>query len=375
MKVTLSHELSELQLTQHRRYTSIALILLLLIITLSFFIILISDYREFENDFNSDASKINSKFNYYIKQNEAVLEGFSAFISGLGEINSEMLNRYATKVESRFPHIYMLEIAEAVNNSNLSTFTKNQRKKGLKDFSVKAFDYSGNRDWRELSNADVHFPLIYLYPLPEESREVLGLDMSSHQHLSIPLSRANDSGGYETSSPFNLIEGDKAYVMFKSVDIGKEGSKQKFMSLLVVTAKKLLLDTIVNDNELGILIHHNSKEHTDPSGYLFHKQISLKNIFPIITFQSTIDDDKIGYVLSIKKQLKFSDFRWYLILIIAIFLFVLFYQSKKILLQNILMQKNAFDEIQYKSKVKAISHLTGGIAHEFNNNLCVVRGF
>lgn len=375
MTANISNKLLNLQSVQHRRTTAYSILLFFFTITLAFIIIIIADYRNFENRFNSDAARINTHFDYYIKQNETVLEGFSAFIAGLGGVNDQVLNRFAAQLVARFPHIHMLEIAEAVKDSDVSKYIKQMKRKGLTDFDVKAFDYSGYRVWRKLSISDIRFPLIYLYPLADESRKVLGLDMNSHQHLSIPLNRAVDSGNYEISSPFNLIEGDKAYVIFKSVNLPDTAMNKQLMSLLVITAESLSLDTISNDNSLGILLYHNSIHPADPAGHLFNKKIDIGNLLPVISFESSIAQNKKGYVLQVIKQFQIDDVRWYLYVITFVILSLLFYQARKILCQNMLMQKNTFNELQSISKAKAISNLTGGIAHEFNNNLSVVRGF
>ncbi|MEE4249679.1 MAG: hypothetical protein V2I38_03755, partial [Alcanivoracaceae bacterium] len=126
------------------------------------FAILISDYRRFENDFQQAAIDIEHRLQSNIRQSEAVLEGFAAFLSGKKQLDDASISDYARKIRQRFPSIAMLEVAEGVNQEDLPALVARQKKKGYAGFEVKAFDYQGQRQWRSLPELRRYYPLVYL---------------------------------------------------------------------------------------------------------------------------------------------------------------------------------------------------------------------
>ena len=367
---------SYFQSLQRRGYSIYSISIFLLFYCLAVGLILISDYRKFEQDFSSDVEKIHREFDFNIKQNEAVLEGLSSFVAGVGGVNEKMLNRYAEQIKERFPHIFMLEVAAEVNKSNLKSFIQEKKKQGYPKFDIKAFDYSGNRKWRKLPDKEKYFPLVYLYPLPEESEKVLGLDLGSHEHLSVGVKKSLE-GGYQTSLPFNLIEGDKAFVMFKAVKLGDGDSSSNFISVLVVTAHDFRFNVDLDEaNEsIGVLIYHNSKNENDRTGHFVFNDIEKNPFLPQFTFTSILAPEQTGFILKIIKQFQFSDISWILLLVVLHLLLSVFFIRRSLFLKSKSIQDKLLKASQQKYKMAAISNLTGGIAHEFNNNLSVIRGF
>ena len=134
------------------------------------FAILVSGYRRFENDFQQAAIDIEHRLQSNIRQSEAVLEGFAAFLSGKKQLDDASILDYARKIRQRFPSIAMLEVAEGVNQEDLPALVARQQKKGYAGFEVKAFDYRDQRQWRSLPELRRYYPLVYLSPLAEESR-------------------------------------------------------------------------------------------------------------------------------------------------------------------------------------------------------------
>ena len=367
-----SQKSSDLHSVHHQQYSTVVFLIILI---LAVSLVIFSNYRRFEKKFATDVERIHTRFDFYIKQNEAVLEGLSAFVAGVGDVNAVMLNRYAVKVKKRFPHIYMLEVAQEVKRENLSLFIKKQQKDGYKDFDVRAFDYSKNRAWRKLPKAGSYFPLVYLYPLPKEAHKVLGLDLTSHNHLALPLKKSLEQGDYQTSVPFTLIEGQKAYAMFKAVDQGSSDSEDSFIALIIVTTDAFNFDLDRNNNSLGLRIYHNSKNKKDASGDFILKDIKVNHLLPEFIFETSLKSDKSGYILQVTKQFQLKDISWIFLFIILFGLISVFYVLRCLQIKNISIQDKLFKTSQQKHKMTALSNLTGGLAHEFNNNLSVIRGF
>ncbi len=348
---------------------------LFLIFLLAVSLVFVSDYRRFEKKFTDDIAILHNQFEFYINQNEAILEGLSAFIAGAGGINEYMLNRYAEKIKSRFPHVYMLEVAEGIKKDNLSSFILQQRKKGDKNFDVKSFDYSEKRKWQNLPSSDQYFPLTYLYPISKASQKVLGLDLKTCDLLGVALEKTLNDGGYQTSLPFNLIEGEKAFIMLKKVEPLSAKAEKIYVTVIVVTADSFILNTKKMGESLGVLIYHSDKSKDDSAGYFLFKDFKKNRFLPVFVSEIKPKESKSGFGLEISKQFQYKDISWGLLLSILFFT-ILIYRFVKNLLSKNKQERDKIQEILHqKNKMMAISTLTGGIAHEFNNNLSVVRGF
>ena len=62
-------------------------------------IILLIDYRRFESSFQDLALNVKTNLISKIKENEAVLEGFSAYISGMGWFSAARANTFAMQIK------------------------------------------------------------------------------------------------------------------------------------------------------------------------------------------------------------------------------------------------------------------------------------
>lgn len=344
----------------------------LLISILAVSLILVSDYLNFEKKFNTAAEDFHSQFQLYMRQNEAVLEGLSAFVAGVGGVNEEMLNHYAKKVKAKAPHIYMLEIAEEVKKSNLDSYLQRKRNK-QRDFEIRSFDYNGNRDWKNETNKDRYFPLIYLYPMPDKENSVLGLNLLSNENLSMTLEKALSHGACEASLPFMLAEGGKAFVMMKKIELNNVASP--LVALIVVTAENFVFQLDEKNKSFSTLVYHNSKNKKDTNSHFVSNQFIENRWLPVFNSEIVLGFNQTGFVLDVSKQIDFKDVRWVLLFVVLIILVLIYFVMCRILYKNKLTQDKLHKASQQKHKMLAISNLTGGIAHEFNNNLSVTRGF
>ena len=302
------------------------------------FAILISDYRRFENDFQQAAIDIEHRLQSNIRQSEAVLEGFAAFLSGKKQLDDASISDYARKIRQRFPSIAMLEVAEGVNQEDLPALVARQKKKGYAGFEVKAFDYQGQRQWRSLPELRRYYPLVYLSPLAEESRVVLGLDLASHDFLDKPMQRALATGEYQTSVPFKLVEGDDAYVMFMPVDGPEDianGNTTQFIVLIVLRSGKIIaeIEPLLND-ATSVRIYHNDRPISDSSHYLYQKASSRGLPFLSARYEVDLESDRRGFLLSLERRPQLSDISWSRILLAAVLGLLVYVYSKKFILKR-----------------------------------------
>ena len=351
----------------------ILVISFLLISVLAVSLVVVSDYLDFEKKFNIAAEDLHNQFQLYIRKNEAVLEGFSAFVAGVGGINEDKLNYYAKKVKAKAPHIYMLEIAEEVKNSNLESYIQRQRSNKKNNFEIRTFDYDGNREWTKETNKDKYFPLIYLYPAPEKEKNILGLDLFSNKNLSVTLEKTLSHGGYEVSLPFTIVEGEKSFVMMKKIEFNNIASP--LVALIVVTAEGFVFTLDEDDKYFGTLVYHNSKDKKDVSSHFVSNRFIENKWFPVFRSETVLGLNETGFVFEVSKQFGFKDISWALLFGIFVIFISAYLVMRGTLYKNKLTQEKLHKASQQKYKMLAISNMTGGIAHEFNNNLSVIRGF
>ena len=375
MAINSHQNLSFFGIERYKQRIPYLLFVHIFFLLLAISLVFVSDYRRFEKKFSDQVSILHTQFEFYINQNEAVLEGLSAFISGAGGINEHMLNRYAENITSRLPHIFMLEVAEEVKKENIVSFILAQRKKGYKNFEVKSFDYSDTREWRKLPLSEQYFPLTYLYPLSQESQKVIGLDLNTNELLGQTLNKALNEEGYQTSLPFKLIEGKKAFILLKKVEPINKKSEKTYVAIIVVTADSFILNTGNQNESLGVLIYHRDKLKSDRTGHFVFKDFERNKFLPVFMSEIKRNISKSGFGLQISKQFQFKDISWLLLFAILFFTIFLYYFIQYLLGKNKQERDKMQEILHQKNKMMAISTLTGGIAHEFNNNLSVVRGF
>lgn len=301
-------------------------------------VILLTDYRRFENRFLRSAITIEDHIQARLRENEAVLEGLAAFLSGKTELDNAQISNYARKLQQRFPHIFMLEVAESVSVEHLADFVKRQQNKGYAEFKIKAFDYFGARQWRPLTDKRQYYPLVFLSPLPVKSRPVLGLDLGSHAFLYEPLQRALKTGVYQTSMPFHLIEGDHAFVMFKPVealDDTNEKGKSRFIVLIVLLSHRMLNAVMHHiDDAMEVLIYHNEKPKEDTIGHLYHKASVIGIPLLPATYEADLEPGRAGLVLSLEKRFSLLDPSWRLIALTTLTSMMIFFYFRSFSLKR-----------------------------------------
>lgn len=310
-----------------------------------FSLVLMMDYRRFETGFSQLSNHIKDHISKRIKGNELVLEGFASYIAGMNSFSEERAKLYAENIVQRFPHIFMLEVAEGVDAADLQNVVQRQRNQGYPEFSVKAFDYSENREWRTLPKLERYYPLIFIHPLLEESRPVLGLDMASHEHLLAPLKRAITTGSYQTSLPFRLIEGDDAYVMFMPVHSDKKvtGSSDgtlslsapKYLTLIVLRAEQLFsqIEELLPKNA-GLLVYHSDTLPNDPAGQLFNRPASENGLMPKLSYNCSLEDGRQGFVILLERRFGVTDISFDMLLLTLVASILLFFGMRLFVLKR-----------------------------------------
>jgi len=87
--------------------------------------------HEAEVAFNQRVVQLHESIELIARDNESILEGFSAFLSAIEYADRESTSRYARQILARYPHVYALEVALTVKRSDLTEFVARQNNPGF----------------------------------------------------------------------------------------------------------------------------------------------------------------------------------------------------------------------------------------------------
>ncbi len=176
-------------------------------------------------------------------QADTVLESFSAFQSRQTFPHDKSIRPFAELLLKRNPHIYCLQTVQRVTHAEVSGLERTMRAAGYHGFQVHDFDYDKTRKTTPLKVRDVHFPIVFMEPLPREATDVLGLDVNAIHFLSPQLQNSGNQVRAWSTGPFKLIEGDIAYGLTIPVyQLGGQHADQSWplYAGLVLKAKDLM---------------------------------------------------------------------------------------------------------------------------------------
>jgi len=162
--------------------------------------------------FHQDASAIYQQVLQKLQVNEVVLAGLGAHFSAVSGPDRERAGRYARDMLARYPHIYMLEAQAYVPGEDLDAFP--QVTGNDPSLEVPTFSYGGNRERHPVERGPVHYPVVFMEPVTQDSAPVLGLDVYSVPHLRTAIDQVVATAQPAASRPFELVEGGEAYTLF-----------------------------------------------------------------------------------------------------------------------------------------------------------------
>ena len=307
-------------------------------------IIIQSSMRTAEKSFKSNSMSLYNTVSEKAKTTETIVEGFSASINLMGEINREKIRLYAKHILQRHPHIFMFEIAEKVEKKNLKKFENEFRKTIYPEFKIKSFSYETDRDWKKLDKKTFYMPITFMEPFPEKSKDVLGLDLSSNKFLIDSLRQSAKLNNPVITEPFNLVEGDLAYIIHNPIEtkekplnkLSFDGVAQRYV-MLVILAKSLFDDKLINMQDYNITLYDSRFDIDDNKGHLYNgiskdKTFVEKILFPKFSLSLKLKNKTQPFVLYMEKQLGWEVLNWWLlsifILVSAISFYLLRYYAK-----------------------------------------------
>ncbi len=345
------------------------------------------------NSVNSHYQQVSDR----VRTNEAVLEGFAALISSMQDLDQPHIRDYAKEILKQYPHIFMFEIVEAVPYEKLDAFIKHYRATVNPDFRLKRFGYETDRKLNSVKKQEMYLPIVFMEPFPPESQEVLGLDLFSNSVFNRSFKKNLPYQRSVITEPFKLIEGDRAYLIYKPISMKKISNghdKSQRAVMLVIRADTLL------DREQNIaagmtdILHHRDFEVADKKGYLHLHQGATRSeieklIFPSYKSKIILENKSQPFVLINEYQLGWNTLSWPSLIIAFVvgmvsFIVLIFYvrlygknEIKRIQISNELEEKIdeldiALEQSQQASKAKSL--FLANVSHEIRTPMNGVLG-
>jgi diguanylate cyclase (GGDEF)-like protein len=260
-------------------------------------------------------------------QADTVLQSFAAFQSRQAFPHDRSIRPFAQLLLQRNPHVYCLQTVQRITHGEVAGLEQMMRDAGYRGFKVHDYDYEKMRQSTPLEAKDVHYPIVFMEPLPREAEEVLGLDVNAINFLSPQLTKAGQEVKAWSTGPFRMIEGDIAYgITIPVYQLGGQNPDKSWplYAGLVLKAKELMPNLQdfppgwnVRVSYIGTVTSAKKELFSISSpGELF----GLANWLPTIEITSPIVSESQPFALETRQQLTWSAWFGLVPLMMAMFL-------------------------------------------------------
>lgn len=271
--------------------------------------------QEVNAAFTQRADQLYESVEHIARDNEAVLEGFSAFLGAIEYADRDSASRYAQQILASYPHIYGLEVALKVERKDLPKFISRQRRSWLPEFKVKEFNEDGSRHRLSVATQRVYHPIVFVEPMRPDTKQRIGTDMSSAPFLNDALQHAMASRSSVATVPFNLAGGPRGYILFRPVPHLPRGAiakRKEAVALLEVNAEAIKKELAPLVQNLEFRLSHEKFSEDETKEPLIHIPARLPNrleasYFPKLTAERKLKNLGQPFVLTVHKQLLWSD--------------------------------------------------------------------
>ena len=373
--------------TQRRVYLTVATIWLILLIT-SMLSIVAFDLQRARTHFFEKANQLYQQVNGRVHIVESILEGFAAMVSVTNDHGRERIRSYAQEMLEQYPYIFMFEIVEKIPHDQIDAFVEYYRRNFYPDFEIKGFSYETDRQWQPISDNPFHLPIVFMEPLPEESRKVLGLDISSNVFFMQAIRESEAQNRSVASDPFKLVEGYHAYIIQRPIPVTskliksnsvRSGADSEFAVLVVRT------DTLLDKPPqllpgMRELLYKATYRETDPKGHLQQHQAPAASrmesiLLPHLRASLKLNSTSQPFVLLVEQQLGWGIISWGKLgfsLLAALFTFGVMLTYARLYFRNEIARAERYLHI---SKAMIIGLDRNGNVNPINRQGCEIMGY
>lgn len=324
--------------------------------------------QKIEDSFHQQVERIYESIEHIARDNEAILEGFTAFLSSIEYADRESASRYARQIIAQYPHVYQLEVILVVNRNDLKTFVSRQKSTWLPNFKVKAFNFGSGITKRVIKNKPKYYPIIFTEPQLPIYKQKIGADLESDPLLRNALVETMQSKSTAATLPFDCTDGTREYALIRPVPDPPKGmltKRKQALALLEVNIESIRQTITPLTDNLDIRLYHTATSSAEPKGLLFHIASPRPNeleakLFPKLTDEKKLDRSGQPFALSVSKQLNWYDFDFPLMIttgstaLLSLALFLLFLSNHY---RREDQRKNSEDHLRYMATHDALTGL------------------
>lgn len=319
--------------------------------------------------FNQRVMQLHESIELIARDNESIVEGFTAFLSAIEDVDRESASHYARQILSRYPHVNALEVALIVKRTERAKFIVNQKRSGLPRFKVKALSslVDGRHAKRPVKKKPVYTPIIFIESISPDTRQLIGVDLDSTPLLRDALNQSRKLQASVATVPFKLVGGSRGYVLFHPVPDpprGDHSKRKQAVALLEVNAEAIHKKIAFLVENLEFRLYYASYSSNEPEGLLLHIEASAPDalearLFPRLTAERKLNSPGQPFALRVDKQLGWSDID--LPFVIAAGSTLLLFLALLLLFLNIYLRREAQKQMSANRLLHMATHdaLTG----------------
>jgi signal transduction histidine kinase/CHASE1-domain containing sensor protein len=363
--------------------------------------------------------KQNSEYLYQlvrqrIDQNEAVIGGLEALFNTFPTLQFKDIRGYAHEMLERYPHIYTIEFQPRVELAKVKQFESKLSAQLHYPYTIKDFGFGGARNWHPSPPRPFYYPITFMEPPIEAASPVFGLDVFADSKFHDAISKTITTGKPTASSPFDLVEKGRGYLIFKAIfnpsDTPNAELRQsqatQIVSMLIHTDKFLRPEELPSHN-FSMLIYHRSFKRDDADGYIDRIETAIKPTFfsgmlPVLTFSKAFSSESQPFVFETRR-----DLGWEVISIVPTLFVLISTLAITLLLTTVFNQRRAANlaakdaaellslekerafsqdalekqrrqhegELAHVSRLNTMGEMASGIAHEINQPLTAILSY
>lgn len=273
------------------------------------------ELQKVEAAFNQRVVRLYENLERISRDNEAILEGFSAFLGAIDYVDRDSAARYARQISARYPHIHQLGVVLVVNRGDLKDFIRRQKKTWFPKFTVNALNFNTGETAQLNKDKPTFLPIIFIEPLSPAAELKIGADIDSEPFLLEALNQSLKVQSAFASLPFNLAGGPREYMLFHPVPDSPKSAeidRKKALALLEVDSDAVRDEIEPLTDHLDILLYHAAYPRDDPQALLFRiappsPSLLESKLFPNLSAEKKLTSTGQPFAFIANKQVRWTD--------------------------------------------------------------------
>ena len=276
--------------------------MLLFLLSLSF--VIWQGIKQGEDEFQKYSHSVHQSLSQNFAINETILDGFAAFLADVGMQDPNRARFYTRTMLQRYPHLYMFQAAQRIENSEVIEFEEKLATQLRQDIHVRRFEFGKGLVEVDVITQRNFYPVVFVEPVFTDGLDILGLDISSIQFIQQAMQQALSTGLASISQTLELSDGSEAFVMIKPSILPGQTIPDQY-ALIIVQINALSAGHIPSDPGYELSIAY---ANDDPLIDVKTENISLfeSSLFPKLVSEQFIDIGSDKLAIHISKQVSFQ---------------------------------------------------------------------